>query len=454
MNSPELWRWFGERASVVVGGAGACVLTAVVLARRRRHSTPEPDRKRPPVAVLVTALAAAGCTAYSADTSWRFAEHVLGMVALEERATLFGAAELALFAVALMARQNLREKGMPGTPGVLVWVITGVQIIPAFAESGFWGGIVRAFVGPVMAAWLWHLAMGIELRHRQPGAESQSLPSVLWREGRKRLLSRIGLAVRDRTAEQITRDRWTVKAVSLAARLAEMPADDKQRERVARKLSVAVGRAQAGAHPEQKQMLLQLLAARRHARSLATVELPSPWMPEAEAPDRPRSPAAVAYGALAGMHPVDAIRKVADAHPALAPAELASLLIAHGVVVSATLVEIALRGTAAVRPRGLGCASAADQPRPRVEARWDPDGRRSAGACDESDARADAALLPDALRVDQVARAETGRPASLRRLQTELRIGQKRAQRMQRLLTAPAESADEDPMPTTDSLRN
>ncbi|GCD40837.1 hypothetical protein [Streptomyces paromomycinus] len=268
MNFPELLRWFGEHASVTVGGAGACVLVAIVLARRCRASAPGPDRPRPPAAVLVTALAAAGCTAYSADTSWRFAEHVLGMVALEERATLFGAAELALFAVALMARQNLREKGMPGTPGVLVWVITGVQIIPAFAESGFWGGIVRAFVGPVMAAWLWHLAMGIELRHRQPDAESQSLPSVLWREGRKRLLSRIGLAVRDRTAEQITRDRWTVKAVSLATRLAEMSADDKQRERVARKLSLAVGRAQAGAHPEQKQMLLQLLAARRHARSL------------------------------------------------------------------------------------------------------------------------------------------------------------------------------------------
>ncbi|WP_063787342.1 hypothetical protein [Streptomyces rimosus] len=403
----------------------------------------------------MTAVAAAGCTAYSADTSWRFAEHVLDMVALKERMALFAAAELALFAVALMARQNLREKGMPGTPGVLVWVITGVQIIPAFAESGFWGGIVRAFVGPVMAAWLWHLAMGIELRHRRPGAESQSLPSVLWREGRERLLSRLGLTVRDRTAEQITRDRWTVKAVSLAARLADMAPDDKQRERVARKLSLAVGRAQAGAHPEQKRMLLQLLAARRHARSLATVELPSPWTPEAEAAVRPRSVAKVAHSALTGMHPVDAIRTVADAHPHLDPAKLASLLVAHGVVVSATQVEFALRGTPSVQLRHRGYATAADQRQPRVAALWEPESRTGAEASDVSDADADAALLPDALRVDQAARVETGRPASLRRLQTELRIGQKRAQRMQRLLTTPpAESADEVPMQTTDSIRN
>ncbi|WP_234445354.1 flagellar biosynthesis protein FlhF [Streptomyces rimosus] len=453
MSSEELLRWFGEHASVTAGGAGLCVLAVSAVVRRSRRRAPEADHRSPPAAVIVTALAAVGCTAYSADTSWRFAEHVLGMVGLKERAALFAAGELALFAVALMARQNLREKGMPGTPGVLVWVITGVQVIPAFAESGFWGGIVRAFVGPIMAAWLWHLAMGIELRHRWPGAESQSLPSVLWREGRERLLSRLGLAVRDRTAEQITRDRWTVKAVSLAARLADMAPDDQKRERVARKLSVAVGRAQAGAHPEQKRMLLQLLAARRHARSLATVVLPSPWTPEAESVVRPRSLAAVAHGALAGMHPVDAVRTVADAHPHLAPAELASLLVAHGVVVSANQVEFAVRGTASAHSRGRGRASAAGQPRSRVAACWAPEERMRTDASDVPDADADKALLPDALRVDEDARAETGRPASLRRLQTELRIGQKRAQRMQRLLTAPAESADEPLMRTADSVR-
>ena len=47
---------------------------------------------------------------------------------------------------------------------------------------------------------------------------------------------------------------------------------------------------------------------------------------------------------------------------------------------------------------------------------------------------ADAALLKAARAVNATALADTGRPASLRRLQEELRIGQKRAQRIQALL--------------------
>lgn len=233
--------------------------------------------RRSPAAVLVAALAAAACTAYSADTSWRFAEHRLDMASAGERTAMFAAAELALFACALMARQNLRTLGAPGTPGLLVWFITGVQVIPAYSESGIVGGTVRAVVGPVLAALLWHLAMGIELRHAKPGADSNSLPALLAREARERLLSRLGLAVRDRSADQITRDRWTVKAVALAAKLADMAPGARGRARVARRLSVAVGKAQAGADEEQRAKLLDLLAARRHAASLATIDLASPW---------------------------------------------------------------------------------------------------------------------------------------------------------------------------------
>ncbi|MFI7240878.1 MULTISPECIES: hypothetical protein [Streptomyces] len=259
--------------------AGVLLVASVaVLVRSGRRA-----ERRMPAAVLVAALAAMGCTAYSADTSWRFAEHRLDMASAIERGVMFAAAELALFACALMARQNLRTQGAPGTPGVLVWMITGVQVIPAYSESGLVGGTVRAVVGPVLAALLWHLAMGIELRHATPDAESTSLPAVLAREVRERLLSRLGLAVRDRSAEQISRDRATVKAVALAAKLSEMKPGQRRRARVARRLSVAVGKAQAGASDQQRHKLLDLLAARRHAASLATIDLPSPWQ---EAPQQ------------------------------------------------------------------------------------------------------------------------------------------------------------------------
>ncbi|MEU2227052.1 hypothetical protein, partial [Streptomyces sp. NPDC018347] len=262
--------------SAVVPAALALVLTAWTIRRRGTRS----QKRLGGPAVKVAAVAALGCTAYSADTSWRFAADYLDMAGTAERTGMFAAAELALFATALMARQNLAVQGAPGLPGTLVWVITTVQVIPAYAESGPIGGTVRAFVGPVMAAMLWHLAMGIELRLRNPGAASNGLIAVLGREARERLLSRLGIAARDRDAAQITRDRATARAVTLAARLAERTPEQQRNRRgrrLTRRLSKAVGRASVGTDPHQRAQMLDQLAARRHAVALATVPLPSPW---------------------------------------------------------------------------------------------------------------------------------------------------------------------------------
>ncbi|MFI5796274.1 hypothetical protein [Streptomyces sp. NPDC051677] len=264
--------------AAIVPAALVLVLVAWTIRRRGTH----PQKRLGGPAVKVAALAALGCTAYSADTSWRFAVDFLDMAGTAERAGMFAAAELALFATALMARQNLATQGAPGLPGTLVWVITGVQVIPAYAESGPIGGTVRAFVGPVMAAMLWHLAMGIELRLHTPGAASHGLIAVLGREARERLLSRLGIAARDRDAAQITRDRATTRAVALAARLAERTPEQQRSwrgRRLTRRLSKAVGRASVGTDPLQRANLLDQLAARRHALALATVPLPSPWSP-------------------------------------------------------------------------------------------------------------------------------------------------------------------------------
>ncbi|MGW0708955.1 hypothetical protein ACWD4G_23900 [Streptomyces sp. NPDC002643] len=261
----------------------ALVLTGSAILRRGASLQ---KKRSGSAAVAVAALAALACTIYSADTSWRFAADYLDMAGTAERAGMFAAAELALFATALMARQNLATQGAPGVPGTLVWVITGVQVIPAYAESGPIGGTVRAFVGPILAAVLWHLAMGIELRQRTPGAASRGLIATLGREARERLLSRLGIAARDRDAAQITRDRATARAVTLAARLADRTPKQQQRRRgrrLTRRLSKAIGRASVGTDPAQRAQLLGQLAARRHALALATMPLPSPWSPH---PDR------------------------------------------------------------------------------------------------------------------------------------------------------------------------
>lgn len=260
-----------------LGGAALVLWCGRAAVRHLRRGAP---------AIRVAAVAAVGCTAYSADTSWRFAADYLDMAGTVERAAMFGAGELALFATALMARQNLNgPNAAPGVPGLLVWAITGVQIIPAYAESGPVGGTVRAFVGPVMAAMLWHLAMGIELRHRKPDASSHGFGALVAREVRERLLSRLGIAERHRDAAQITRDRATVRAVALAARLAELSPQRREKRRgrrISRRLSIAVARACVGTDGDQRRKLLDQLAARRHASALATIALPAPWSPSTD----------------------------------------------------------------------------------------------------------------------------------------------------------------------------
>ncbi|MEU3186512.1 hypothetical protein ABZ707_20240 [Streptomyces sp. NPDC006923] len=277
---PALGYWNAISIALAALLATCTVLLVSWLIHRR---APRNHAKRQPgtPAVRVAALAAAGCTAYSADTSWRFAADYLGMSGTTERAAMFAAAELALFATALLARQNLHGPNQaPGLPGVLTWVITAVQVIPAYAESGVVGGTVRAFVGPVMAALLWHQAMGIELRIRTPEAASHSLLARIGREARERGLSRLGVAEHDRDAAQISRDRATRRAVALATHLAERTPNQRagwRGRRTARRLSRTVAQASVGIDQRQREVLLHQLAVRRHATALATIELPSPW---------------------------------------------------------------------------------------------------------------------------------------------------------------------------------
>jgi len=249
---------------------------------RRRAQKPGAAQRRGSAAIPVAAVAAIGCTAYSADTSWRFAADYLDMGGTVERAAMFAVAELALFAAALMARMNLNgPKQAPGVPGTLTWVITGVQIVPAFAESGLVGGTVRAFVGPVLAAVLWHLAMGIELRNRSPHADSRSLTAVLTRQARERLLARLGVADRDADAARIIRERALDRAVALILRAEAMTPEkraNRRGRRLTRRLHQALEQADIDRDERQDQLLLRKLATRQQALALASVPLPRRWL--------------------------------------------------------------------------------------------------------------------------------------------------------------------------------
>ncbi|ELS55179.1 putative membrane protein [Streptomyces viridochromogenes Tue57] len=264
--------------------AAAMLLVALALTagwRWQRARKPGHGQRRRSAAIPVAAVAAIGCTAYSADTSWRFAADYLDMGGAIERAAMFAAAELALFATALMARQNLNgPKRAPGVPGTLTWVITGVQVVPAYAESGPVGGTVRAFVGPVLAAMLWHLAMGIELRNHTPHADSRSLAAVIARQARERLVARLGIADRDADAARIIRERALDRAVTLILRAEAMKPEKRAKwrgRRLTRRLHHALEQADVDRDERQDELLLRKLATRQQALALATVPLPARW---------------------------------------------------------------------------------------------------------------------------------------------------------------------------------
>jgi hypothetical protein len=277
----SLPRWDTATLILIALSFVAGAVVAAWSTRRGRSSSQQRER-RSTFALRLAAVAATVCTGYSADTSWRFAAHSLGMDSTAERIAMFAAGELALFSTALLARQNLHsDKRAPGLPGILVWFFTAVQIIPAYAESpGLGGGTVRAVLGPIAAALLWHLAMGIELRHRNAKAASSSLAARIGREMRERLLSHLGIAERSRGAQEITRERAIVKAVALAARLDAKPKAYRttRRGRLAmRRLSRAIDEAQVATDPQQRERFLARFAARRNVTALLDTDLAFRW---------------------------------------------------------------------------------------------------------------------------------------------------------------------------------
>ncbi|MCX5238891.1 hypothetical protein OG824_27180 [Streptomyces prunicolor] len=135
---------------------------------------------RHPTTSLAVAIAAVGCTVYAADTNWRFAGHYLSMTGAAERTVFVVAVALALVAGALTASPARGSSRLSqGLPQFLVWAIAGVQVVAAYAESGLVAGTVRAVIGPVLAAPMWHFVFYSDPCHCPLGADRHTrLPQV------------------------------------------------------------------------------------------------------------------------------------------------------------------------------------------------------------------------------------------------------------------------------------
>lgn len=238
--------------------------------------------------VRMAALAAVMCTFVSGNSSWRYFGQHLGVNDTHVRALLFCAGETGQFALALMARENYlaEDSDGGGIAGVLVWVISGVTCVPAFAEGGVEGGLVRSALGPVFAAFLWHLAMGVELVRIKPSDKRGGSLGKLARFVRESLLASLGLVEPDRNAQEIVKDRAVKRAVFYGVRYATMSEKARGRRRgrrALRGLQRAVRRAEIGSDRVRRLRLLQQLAAARNVLSLVEMPLPAPWARDAAA---------------------------------------------------------------------------------------------------------------------------------------------------------------------------
>jgi hypothetical protein len=310
-------------------------------------------------AVKAAAVVALMATGVSMDTNWGFFGTYLHVANPVLRSFLFADVECALFVMALQARENKLRDGKQGVQGSLVWVLSGIAMLPAWIEAGPLEGTVRALAGPFLAALLWHFALGLEFKREKPkGGEDNALTQVLkhWREG---LLARLGVVAPNRSALEIREDLAMDNAVRLADRLEWLNSPEagrwarRSRKKVKRQLRDAVRLSGAAAVPARKRMLLEQLAVVQHAEELATLKLPSPWVldepaaPAVTSASAPALPAAPVADTQVSPQPVQAA-EVAQQPVSVLAAEIADTQVGYAYPQQAGYTSNTQAGYAAV----------------------------------------------------------------------------------------------------------
>jgi hypothetical protein len=279
------------------GGAGLLVVllvVRVVRARRRRAQRPDGAAGETSAGSGGFYTAAFMSLGLSVDTSWRFFEHKIGIENTVERVGMFAILEVLLISCGWALRAQVRSKNGGGPKGpyqAVAWVLTGAAAFMAvMVTDDFLIGLARVVLGPVVGLVALHLALGLDLRHRNPSA-STGIAARIANELLQRALSHLGLADDDRDAARRRSDRH-------ARQLAWMVVDGVPKDAKARKKIDRALRLSNVAHdPEARDRLLAELAVIRHVDELANLDQPSPWGvevrtsdPAAEADPGPRTP--------------------------------------------------------------------------------------------------------------------------------------------------------------------
>lgn len=322
-------------------------------------------------------LTAVIASAVAADGMWAtFAG--LGMP-VPLRVATFAFIELAVVQSARRAHRSMRENYSAGVDGVAMWALTCVSAVlsaahEATGDSPNAAVVLVRLVAPLVAAWGWERNMALERRRRR-GLGS----GVTWRFTAARVAVKLGLAeVGERGVDEVDAHRRlarVARAVDRARTLEHAGAGAGRRVRALARAKRAWAEADEYAklsnRPEMRQALLEMVSGLYNVAAFVEMRVAPWWDADAGAAAQPVAVAAPSGGA----HPdADAPGVSADAQ-------------AGGV-----------------------------QPEPA-----------SAPVADL------AAHLPHMERARQAFAGELGRGEvpSLRRIQSELKVGQKRAQQLQ-----------------------
>ncbi|MFJ8166495.1 hypothetical protein ACIRBY_37025 [Streptomyces sp. NPDC096136] len=287
----QLTAWAESQLAVVVSASTlAAVVIAVGLKRRAmkaRGLAPEDkaSRRKFSAGTLAAVGAFIICTSVSLNTSYRFTGDPKGLAMSSdpERLLACAAFESLMAMCVLGARERMADTDSRsgGWYGSAVWIFAALSAVPAYVEgSGFTPAtMVRIIIGSFGSALAAHSALGLELRHRT-GEESQTAMAQIMRDLRERLMARLGLAHRSRSAAEITRDRALDKAVDLDDRYRRL-ADDKKTgrtgRRIARRLAVWQDRAGLATDEAQCDLYRSRVAQRQCATQLNISDAESPW---------------------------------------------------------------------------------------------------------------------------------------------------------------------------------
>jgi hypothetical protein len=168
-------------AAVLAAAAVAVfAVVAAVLAVRRAVARYGP-------ANIFTALAAGVASAVSATGMWVFFATWIPDTVLV-RCCTFAFLEFAMLAVALRARDNMRDFGNSGLDGLLVWALTGMSALLSATAATTLPVVLFRLLVPVLAGILWERALVSERRRRKQDGQDSAEP--WWR----RILVRLGLA--------------------------------------------------------------------------------------------------------------------------------------------------------------------------------------------------------------------------------------------------------------------